>query len=79
MLILDKDKVTAAKCAVRQLTHREGVHPAPAVRRQLHGHAGRGEGVDERALGRVSPRADVQHGLSTAHVEPPRSAGVTLL
>lgn len=55
------------------------MHPAAAVGGQLHGHAGRREGVDEGALRRVPARPDVQQRLGAAHVEPPRGAGVPLL
>lgn len=72
-------KPQQAGSAVGQLTHGEGVHPAAAVGCQLHGHAGRGEGVDEGALRGVPARPDVQQRLGTAHVEPPRGAGVALL
>lgn len=62
----------------RSLTDWKGVHPAPPVGRQLHGHPGRCEWVDEGPLGGVTSRTDVQGGLSAAHREPARSAGVPL-
>lgn len=61
-----------------QLTHRKSVHPASSVGRELHGHSRGGKGVDERPLGCVSPRSNMQHGLCAAYVEPPRRAGVSL-
>lgn len=60
------------------LTDREGVHPSAAVGGELHGHPGRGEGVDERPLGSVASWTDVQRRLSTAHGEPARGAAVPL-
>lgn len=60
------------------LTDWEGVHPAPPVGRQLHGHPGWCEWVDEGPLGGVTSRTDVQGGLGAAHREPAWSAGVPL-
>lgn len=54
------------------------MHPAAAVGRELHGHPGWGEGIDERSLRSVTSRPDVQRGLGTSHCEPPRGAGVPL-
>lgn len=60
------------------LTDREGVHPSAAVGGQLHGHPGRGEGVDECSLRGVASWTDVQRGLSAAHGEPARGTVVPL-
>ena len=67
-------------CVLRvcSLTDREGVHPAPPVGGELHGHPGRREGVNECSLGGVPSGADVQGGLSTSHGEPARGTGVPL-
>lgn len=62
----------------RGLTNWERVHPAAAVGRQLHGHPGWCEGVDERPLGGVTSWTDVQGGLGASHREPARSARVPL-
>lgn len=60
------------------LTDGEGVHPTPAVGGQLQWHPGRGERIDERPLGGVASRTDVQGGLSTSHCESSWSTGVPL-
>lgn len=61
-----------------QLTHRESVHPAPSVGGEFHGHSRGGKWINQGSLRRVSTRSHMEHGFHTAHVEPPRGAGVSL-
>lgn len=63
---------------VCHFTDREGVHPAPAVGGELHGHPGWSEGVYECSLRGVTSWADMQGGLSASHCEPSWSTGVPL-